>query len=139
MPSIQNISKVFKKYLKNGKNEQKNLFSPWPKDGTFDGVACEDMERRIKDHKPRDKRKKRQQKRELELKVLNLFENVGLRHRRNLKEGVAVLKREQVEVDKINQLSRFKFCFVIFSGSLLCFQVLVNFLSCFFPCHLASL
>jgi len=37
------------------------------KKGTFDVVACEDMERRIKDHKPRDKMKKRQEKRELGL------------------------------------------------------------------------
>ena len=32
-----------------------------------------------------------------------MFESEGLRHTRNLREGVAILRREQVEVDKINQ------------------------------------
>ena len=63
---------------------------------------------RIRDHKPKDKRKKRQRKRELELKFLNLFENEGLRYRRNLNEGVAALKREPVEMDKSNQHSFIK-------------------------------
>ena len=108
MSRIQNFSKIFKEYLKNGKNEQKNLFSPWPKDGTFDVAACESMGLRIRDHKPKDKSKKRQRKRELEFKVLSLFENEGLRYRRNLKEGVAALKREPVEMDKSNQHSFIK-------------------------------
>ena len=100
MLSTQNISKIFKKYPKKWEKLKKSLPSPCPKEGTFDAIACEDMERRIKDPKQRDKSKKRQEKRELELKVLNLFENEGLHHRWNLREGVAILKREQVGVDK---------------------------------------
>ena len=118
MLSTQNISKIFKKYIKNWKKRTKSLPSPWPKDGTFDVVAFENMEQRIKDHKPGNKSKKRQEKRELWLKVLNLLEN----------EGVT-----------------FYVLIILFSGSLLCFQVLfhvfrfqVIFLSCIFPCHLVS-
>ena len=62
----------------------------------------------IGDYKPKDKSKKRQRKRELEFKVLSLFENEGLRYRRNLKESVAALKREPVEIDKSNQQSFIK-------------------------------
>ena len=54
---IQKISQKWKK-------QTKNLFSPWPKDGTFDVVACEDMERRIKDNRPRAKKAKRDSKRD---------------------------------------------------------------------------
>jgi len=62
---------------------------------------------RIRDHTPKDKSKKRQRKRELEFKVLS-FENEGLCYRRNLKEGVAEQKREQVKMIKINQHSFIK-------------------------------
>ena len=89
------ISAKYPEHLKDIKKQTKRLPSPWPKEGTFDVVACEDMERRIKDHKLRDKSQQRQKKRELE--------SEGLRHRRNLREGVAILRNQQVEVDKINQ------------------------------------
>ena len=108
MSRIQNFSKIFKKYLKKWEKQTKNLSSPWPKGGTFDVAACESMGLRVRDHKPKDKSKKRQRKRELEFKVLNLFKNEDLRYRRNLREGVAALKREPVEMDKFNQHSFIK-------------------------------
>ena len=101
---FKDIQKISQKWEK----RTKNLSSPWPKDGTFDVAACESMGLRIRDHKPKEKSKKRKRNRELEFEVLSLFENEGLRYRRNLKEGVAALKREPVKLDKFNQHSFIK-------------------------------
>jgi len=57
------ISAKYPEHLKDIKKQTKRLPSPWPKEGTFDVVACEDMERRIKDHKPRYKSIKRPEER----------------------------------------------------------------------------
>ncbi len=61
--------------------------SAWPRDGMFDVSVCEDMERRIRDHKIKDKSKKRQDKRDLELNILNMFKTEGEKYRKLLKEG----------------------------------------------------
>ena len=54
---IQIISAKHPEHLKDiskmGEKTPKRLPSPWPKEGTFDVDACEDMERRIRDYKQR--------------------------------------------------------------------------------------
>ncbi|KAM4583817.1 uncharacterized protein PAE49_003635 [Odontesthes bonariensis] len=71
-------SKDIKKISLKWEKRTKNNVSPWPKGGTFNVTTCKSMEQRIKAYKPKDKSKKRQGKRELELKVLHFFENAEL-------------------------------------------------------------
>ncbi|KAE8277739.1 hypothetical protein D5F01_LYC24242 [Larimichthys crocea] len=71
---IEEISKKWKK-------RTKGLDSCWPEGGTFDVNVCEAMEVRIKDYKPKDKSKKRQQKREIELGIVKLFRDEGNQYR----------------------------------------------------------
>lgn len=51
---LKQISKLSEKWEK----RTKGMTSARPKDGTFDVTVCEDMERRIRDHKIKDKSKK---------------------------------------------------------------------------------
>lgn len=66
---LKDIQKISEKWEK----RVKGLEYPWPKGGTFDMMVCEGMEIRIRDYKPKDQSKKRQEKRELELKLLKMF------------------------------------------------------------------
>ena len=63
--SVKNpeLAKDIQKMSQKWEKRTKNLFSPWPKDGTFDVSACEGMRVRNGDHKPKDKSKKRTKKR----------------------------------------------------------------------------
>ena len=71
---IEEISKKWKK-------RTKGLDSCWPEGGTFDVYVCKAMEVQIRDYKPKDKSKKRQQKREKELGIVKLFRDEGNQYR----------------------------------------------------------
>jgi len=62
------------------------LKTPWPIEGTWCVERCEDLKSIIKNYRPRDDSKKRQEKREAELDLLAMFEKEGKEKRRLYKE-----------------------------------------------------
>ncbi|XP_056618335.1 uncharacterized protein LOC130432826 [Triplophysa dalaica] len=72
----------------------KNLRTIWPENGTFDVAVCEEMEGLIKNYKPKDSSKKREEKRKLEQEVLNLFRNEGVNFLKNMRKIREVLKKD---------------------------------------------
>ena len=76
------ILKISKKLTK----RTKNTSQIWPEGGTFDVSLCESINECIKAYKPKDKSKKRQQKRENELEIVNLFKREGERYRKAVKK-----------------------------------------------------
>ena len=70
LKDIRNISSKWQK-------QTEGLEDAWPEGGTFDVEVCESMERRIRDYKPKDKSKRRQGKKYLELKffVVEIIQN----------------------------------------------------------------
>ncbi|XP_014879953.1 uncharacterized protein LOC106941426, partial [Poecilia latipinna] len=94
------IPKISKKWQK----RTQGLPCPWPENGSFDLSLCEQMETRIADYKAKNKGKKRQAKRELELNILQLFKEEGEKYRKNLKQQLAELKNnyEKPDDDQMN-------------------------------------
>lgn len=86
----EEISKISKKWNK----RTKKLDQGWPEGGTFDCSTAETMECRIKDYKPTDKTKKRQQKREKELQILSLFKTEGENYRKTIKKARESLNKK---------------------------------------------
>ncbi|MGL5036159.1 MAG: hypothetical protein ACRC6F_00130, partial [Aeromonas sp.] len=72
----------------------KNLRTIWPENGTFDVTVCEEMEGLVKNYKPKDRSKKREEKRKLEQEVLNLFKNEGINFLKNMRKIREVLKKD---------------------------------------------
>lgn len=70
------ILKMSKKWEKRTKNKG----TKWPKEGTFDVALCEEMDILIKNYKTKEKKskaKEREEKRDLEKRVLVLFKKEG--------------------------------------------------------------
>jgi len=85
---------VIKDLSKKWEKRTKKMNTKWPAEGTFDLAMCREMGALIKNHKPQDKSKERQKKREKEQKVLSLFREVGIKLAKELKEKVARGKGE---------------------------------------------
>lgn len=94
---FKDVQKMSEKWEK----RTKGLQSAWPKEGTSHGSVCEDMALRFEDYKPKDKSEKLQEKRELELKILDLIKDEGEHCRKNVKEGLDELRNQHVRIDNI--------------------------------------
>lgn len=86
---VKDIPRISNKWAK----RTEKLSDPWPADGTFDPAACEVMEQRIKDYKPKDKGNKRSKKRQLELKILSHFKKEGEWFRTQFKDRLLNYKQ----------------------------------------------
>ncbi|GCC28039.1 hypothetical protein chiPu_0006465 [Chiloscyllium punctatum] len=93
-----NIVKTSEKWGK----RTKKLLTKWPKDGTFDMHICNEMEGLIKNYKPRDKSKKRHQKRDQEMEILKLFRREG-EELREVSQASVVMGRGAKEQTKLSQ------------------------------------
>jgi len=85
---------VIKDLSKKWEKRTKKFNTKWPAEGTFDLAMCREMGALIKNHKPQDKSKKRQAKREHEQEILNLFRDVGIRLAKELRDKVGSKKGE---------------------------------------------
>lgn len=103
---LKDVQKLTKKWEK----RTKGLQSAWPREGTFDLTVCENLEQRIMDYKAKQKTKKRLNKRELELAVVNLFKVEGQCYMDNLKAGLSQLgnKKDKAGEDKKGQAKKEK-------------------------------
>lgn len=70
---------IIKKLSKKWEKRTKKLNTKWSAEGTFDLAMCREMKALIKNHKPYDKSKKREQKRQKEQEVLDLFRKHGVK------------------------------------------------------------
>nr|XP_054591515.1 uncharacterized protein LOC129155805 [Nothobranchius furzeri] len=85
------LAKEIKHMSEKWSKRTRKLCNPWPSEGTFDVAACDNLELRIQDHKA-DGSKKRQQKREKEIQILDLFRNEGKIYRQNFKQAILKMK-----------------------------------------------
>ncbi|XP_036071017.1 uncharacterized protein LOC118599606 isoform X1 [Oryzias melastigma] len=90
---VNEIPKISNKWHK----RTQKLDSPWPQDGTFDVDVCTVMETRIKDYKPKVHSKKRNQKRQTELQILDLFKTEGQNYRDKIRGKLAELKNLKIK------------------------------------------
>ncbi|XP_067255976.1 involucrin-like [Chanodichthys erythropterus] len=81
---------IIKKLSKKWEKRTKKLKTKWPAEGTFDVAMCREMKALIKNHKPHDKTKKREQKRQKEQEVLDLF----------IQQAIKDHKKKQLEEQK---------------------------------------
>ncbi|XP_057194085.1 uncharacterized protein LOC130556800 [Triplophysa rosa] len=95
------IEKISKKWA----TRTKNLRTIWPESGTFDVTVCEEMEGLIKNYKPKDKNKKRSEKRKVEQEVLNLFKNEGINFLKNMKIIREMIKKDDEE-EKLEKMTQ---------------------------------
>ncbi|KAE8289574.1 hypothetical protein D5F01_LYC11278 [Larimichthys crocea] len=104
---------------KKWKKRTKGLDSCWPEGGTFDVNVCKAMELQIKDYKPKDKSKKRQQKREKELGIVKLFHDEGNQYRKKLRESRVVKQSNTKDktYDKSNHVTKETGIYPIISGA----------------------
>ncbi|XP_048034382.1 trichohyalin-like [Megalobrama amblycephala] len=89
---------IIKKLSKKWEKRTKKLKTKWPAEGTFDVAMCREMKALIKNHKPHDKTKKREQKRQKEQEVLDLFIQQAIKdHKKKQMEEQKKKMEEKVE------------------------------------------